>query len=146
MSLEIQSANGVRPLDGVSLCQPALSPVAQGSSKQVTSLSCLFCNGMHSLERCFKFRGKTFDERKEFLLARKLCANCLRVNHFARRCRMAKACLFSGCGQCHHSLLHPPPRAAERVERPTGCTSQESLPAQHEKLNLRVRKDGVKNA
>ena len=58
---------------------------------------------------------------------RKLCAKCLRVNHFARRCRMAKAYLFSGCGQRHHSLLHPPPRAAERVERPAGCTSQESL-------------------
>ena len=127
-SLGIQSANGVRPSDGVSLGQPALSPVAQGSSKQVTSPSCLFCNGTHSLERCFKFRDKTFDGRKEFVSTRKLCANCLRANHFARRCRMAKACLFSGCGQRHHSLLHPPPRAAERVERPAGCTSQESLP------------------
>ena len=127
-SLEIQSANGVCPPDGTSLGQPALSPVAQGSSKQVNPLSCLFCNGAHSLERCFKFRDKTFDERKEFVSTKKLCTNCLRVNHFARRCRMAKACLFSGCGQRHHSLLHPPPPALERVETPVGCTTQESLP------------------
>ena len=127
-SLGIQSANGVRPPDGTSLGQPALSPVAQGSSKQVSSLSCLFCNGVHSLERCFKFRDKAFDERKEFVSTEKLCANCLRVNHFARRCRMAKACLFSGCGQRHHSLLHPPPPALERVETPVGCTTKEPLP------------------
>ena len=38
---------------------------------------------------------------------------------------MAKACLFSGCGQRHHSLLHPPPPALERVETPVGCTTQE---------------------
>ena len=65
---------------------------------------------------------------KEFVSTKKLCANCLRVNHFARRCRMAKACLFSGCGQRHHSLLHPPPPALERVETPVGCTTQEPLP------------------
>ena len=66
-SLGIQSANGLRPPDGTSLGQPALSPVAQGSSTQVSPLSCLFCNGAHSLERCFKFRDKTFDERKELV-------------------------------------------------------------------------------
>ena len=49
-SLGIQSANSVRAPDGVSLGQSALSPVAQGSSKQATSPSCLFCNGTHSLE------------------------------------------------------------------------------------------------
>ena len=125
-SLGIQSANGVRPPDGTSLSHPALSPAAQGSSKQVSPLSCLFCNGAHSLERCFKFRDKTFDERKEFVLTKKLCANCLRVNHFARRCRMAKACLFSGYGQRHHSLLHPPPPALEGVVTPVGCTTRES--------------------
>ena len=41
---------------------------------------------------------------------------------------MAKACLFSGCGQRHHSLLHPPPPTLEGVERPASCTTQESLP------------------
>ena len=69
-SLGIQSANSVRAPDGASLGQSALSAVVQGSSKQVMPPSCLFCNGTHSLERCFKFRGKTFDERKEF---RQLC-------------------------------------------------------------------------
>ena len=51
-SLGIQSANGVRLPDGTSLGQPALCPTALGSSKQVRTLSCLICNGAHSLERC----------------------------------------------------------------------------------------------
>ena len=51
-SLGIQSANGVRLPDGTSLGQPALCPTALGSSKQVRTLSCLFCKGAHSLERC----------------------------------------------------------------------------------------------
>ena len=83
-SLGIQSANGLRAPDCVSLGQSALNPVAQGSGKQGTPPSCLFCKDRHSLERCFKFRDNTFDERKEFVSTRKLCANCLRVNHFAR--------------------------------------------------------------
>ena len=41
---------------------------------------------------------------------------------------MAKACLFSGCGQRHHSLLHPPSPALEGAERLAGCITQESLP------------------
>ena len=41
---------------------------------------------------------------------------------------MAKACLFSGCRQRHHSLLHPLSPALERVETPVGCTTQEPLP------------------
>ena len=39
---------------------------------------------------------------------------------------MAKACLFSGCGQRHHSLLHPPPAPLEGVERPAGCSTRET--------------------
>jgi len=41
---------------------------------------------------------------------------------------MAKACLFSGCGQRHHSLLHPPAAALEGVGRPTSCTTKETPP------------------
>ena len=41
---------------------------------------------------------------------------------------MAKARLFSGCRQRHHSLLHPPPPVLERVETPVGCIIQEPLP------------------
>ncbi|KAL9976439.1 hypothetical protein ACROYT_G013739 [Oculina patagonica] len=127
-SLRIQSTISGRISDGLSPSQPSVDPVAQGSGKQVTPLACLFCNGTHSLKRCFKFRDKTYDERKEFVLTKSLCVNCLRTSHLARRCRFAKACLFCGCGRRHHSLLHPPPAALEGVERPASCTTQETSP------------------
>jgi len=75
-SFGIQSTISGRTLDGLSPSQPTIGPVAQGSSKQVTPLACLFCNGTHSLERSLKFRDESYDERKEFVLTRKLCANC----------------------------------------------------------------------
>ena len=62
-SLGIQSANGVRP-PGVSIGQPALSPVVQGSSKQVASHSCLFCNGTHSLEDALSSKTRPLTNEK----------------------------------------------------------------------------------
>ena len=125
-TLAIQSTKGNRTSDGQSVRRSTLSPVSQGTSMQAASSPCLFCNGNHSLERCFKFRDKTFEERKEFVMTRRLCSNCLRENHLARRCRAARACLFSGCGKRHHSLLHPPPTAAEGVEITAGGNTPET--------------------
>ncbi|XP_078357546.1 uncharacterized protein LOC144642460 [Oculina patagonica] len=127
-SLGIQSTTSGRTSNGPSPSQPSVGPVAQGTGKQVTPLARLFCNGAHSLERCFKFRDKTYDEQKEFVLTKRLCVNCLKTNHLARRCTFRKPCLFSGCGQRHHSLLHPPPAALEGVERPASCTTRETSP------------------
>ena len=59
-------------------------------------------------------------------MTRRLCANCLRENHLAKRCRSARACLFSGCGKRHHSILHPPPTAIEGVELTACGNTQET--------------------
>ena len=67
-----------------------------------------FCDGTHELEKCFKFRDKHYAQRKDFVGKQNLCKNCLKPNHIARRCRSLGACLLSGCGERHHSLLHPP--------------------------------------
>ena len=37
-----------------------------------------------------------------------LCEKCLKPYHIARHCRSLGACLLSGCGERHYSLLHPP--------------------------------------
>ena len=68
---------------------------------------CKFCDGTHELEKCFKFRDKRYAQRKDFVPKQNLCENCLKPNHIARRCRSLGACLLSGCGERHHSLLHP---------------------------------------
>lgn len=58
---------------------PEVQPVPKPTSNtQETS-----CNWTHSME---KFRDKSFNERRDFVMTRKLCLNCLRENHLARRC------------------------------------------------------------
>ena len=49
--------------------------------------------------------------------------NCLKENHVAKRCRLARACMFSGCARRHHSLLHPPPTLGEE-SRVANCEAQ----------------------
>ena len=84
---------------------------------------CLFCDGSHSLEKCFRFRDRSYKERKEFVLNKRLCMNCLKENHVAKRYRLARACVLSGCARRHHSLLHPPPALGE-VSRVSNCEAQ----------------------
>ncbi|XP_068756155.1 uncharacterized protein [Montipora capricornis] len=60
---------------------------------------CLFCDGSHALEKCFRFRDRSYKECKEFVLNKRLCMNCLRENHVAKRCRLARACMLSGCAR-----------------------------------------------
>ena len=88
---------------------------------------CLFCQGNHNLERCFKFRDKSFEERRKFLMDKRLCANFPKANLFARRCKLFRARLFSACGTRHHSLLHPPQlRVIEEVSQPVNEIRGES--------------------
>ncbi|XP_068738995.1 uncharacterized protein [Montipora capricornis] len=84
---------------------------------------CLFCDGSHALEKCFRFRDRSYKERKEFGLNKRLCMNCLKENHVAKQCRLARACMLSGYARRHHSLLHPPP-ALEEVSRVSNCEAQ----------------------
>ena len=116
--------------------------------------SCTYCKlDNHELERCFKFRDKSYEERKNFIRKEKFCDNWLQVNHQARRCKRARACLFIGCTEQHHSLLHPPtprdgpsdtPERNDTGDRPgqsTGAGSEGNCAAigsDRPRVNLRI--------
>lgn len=64
---------------------------------------CNMCKGNHSLYACDKFLALTLNEKYDFVVEKKLCENCLRMNH------QAKECYFGPCRKCnkkHNSLLH----------------------------------------
>ena len=109
-TLATQVSNGLQKSD-------RLLAATQASTSVALPSNCLFCDGSHPLEKCFKFRNKSFKDRKEFVLNKRLCMNCLRGNHIARQCRWSRVCMFSGCSRRHHSLLHPPPNQAEASTR-----------------------------
>ena len=86
--------------------------------------SCIFCDSYtHELQRCFKFRNKSYKERREFVRKQRLCDNCLKGNHVARNCRSNAACMISDCRKKHHSLLHLPHEPAIKLPNPGGDKS-----------------------
>lgn len=106
-SLGIQSTVGGCVPGGLSLSQPTVGPVAQGSSKKVTSLTCFLQRHTQfekMLQVSIQYHWRTKRVRGDQNI---LCASYLKVNHLARRCRMAKACIISGFGKRHHSLKTP---------------------------------------
>ena len=80
------------------------SPGGRSSAKP----KCYFCDKEgHTVERCFKFQGKSYDERKAFVSKQGLCNLCLSKGHFAKRCKKYHGCFIPGCGKQHHPMLHP---------------------------------------
>lgn len=62
-ALATQVAYGRQAQEDRSVSKPMLNTATQGYSTKETPTICLFCDGTHSLERCLKFRDKSFDER-----------------------------------------------------------------------------------
>ncbi|KAH1021523.1 hypothetical protein HUJ04_011028, partial [Dendroctonus ponderosae] len=68
-----------------------------------SKVSCYFCNNEHSIYYCEKFIKLSQESKFKFIRSEKLCKNCLRNNHFGKRCNMGP------CRKCmadHNTLLH----------------------------------------
>ncbi|XP_062612368.1 uncharacterized protein LOC134274127 [Saccostrea cucullata] len=63
---------------------------------------CTLHNSNHTLNECNKFRSKTFEERKKFIMANGICLKCCGPNkHYAKNCTS-----LVRCGLCNQSS-HP---------------------------------------
>lgn len=70
-----------------------------------TSLNCAGClQSDHIIYKCDNFLAKTPEERFDVVKKRKLCINCLSLNHVWQKCTSKTSC--RECGKRHHSLLH----------------------------------------
>ena len=81
-------------------------------------------------------------KKKDFVMIRKFCINCLKENHLARRRREARVCLFSGCGKRHYSLFHPPPTNNEEVSTPVVPETRETCVGDSQKNASRAGAEG----
>ena len=70
------------------------------------SQSCLECGGSHSLQKCDKFIGKSYDDRVAFIKENRICFGCLRQGHVSKFCRNRLKC--DTCNGNHSTLLHIP--------------------------------------
>jgi hypothetical protein len=82
----------------------------ENSKDEHNRVKCHYCkkNG-HTVDRCYTFRSRSFEDKKQLIRKEKLCMLCLGKGHFVKKCRKRDACLVAGCRQRHHSLLHPVP-------------------------------------
>lgn len=70
---------------------------------QKPKFACLLCNENHYLSNCNAFAQKSPFHRKEYLIAKNLCFNCLGA-HLLRDCRSQKCC--QKCKKRHHTMIH----------------------------------------
>lgn len=89
----VTSARPGRSVQRTPVTSPPLSPV-----------SCRWCDGAHSLFQCKRFLDLPGPTRRDAVVQRKLCFNCLSPSHLAKDCTSQNSCRH--CQQKHHSLLH----------------------------------------
>ena len=69
-----------------------------------SSQSCLECGGSHSLQKCDKFIGKSYDDRVAFIRENRICFGCLGQGHVSKFCRNRLKCDTCNCN--HPTVLH----------------------------------------
>lgn len=113
-----QTALSFAPFPSPSSSSPYPSPSASSlgrrpsAPKQVTSECfkteitplCPLCEGSHDLNECGSFLNKSMDDRRQFVLAERLCFACFGRNHRSRACRERKRC--GVCTRMHPTSMH----------------------------------------
>ncbi|XP_028514343.1 uncharacterized protein LOC114574887 [Exaiptasia diaphana] len=91
------------------------------SSKPSTSkpTSCPACEKPgHALERCYVFKAKSAEDRRDFVMSKGLCFGCLKSGHLSSSCQGRLQC--EECGKPHPMPLYgvkpkPKPRNKQRA-------------------------------
>lgn len=71
-----------------------------------SNMTCVLCEGNHSIRDCEEFKEMDYDARKEVHKDNALCTNCLAKGHISNKCKSQRRCWI--CKSRHHTLLHPP--------------------------------------
>ena len=93
-------------------CDPVTCLTKQQDKKNVNSFNtisvncrCTFCDKEnHLIENCFKFKEKTMEEKKIFIMDNRLCFGCLKSGHISQSCTNRLKC--SECNRQHPTPLH----------------------------------------
>ena len=100
------------------------------SSNAVTNTTscCIKCGESHKLFSCNSFRAMDVTDRRQFALEKKLCFNCLKPDHTAKKCQSKFRC--KACSAAHNSLLHIDRPAANSAHENTVVTAAATTTAQ----------------
>nr|XP_055033829.1 uncharacterized protein LOC129422128 [Misgurnus anguillicaudatus] len=85
---------------------------------------CAFCEKNHTLEQCYQFGAKAYEDKLDFLRKSGFCFGCLVKGHLSKDCNRRSTCQL--CAKKHPSMLH--------------LTTQDKIP---EKEMVKVEKTDV---
>ncbi|KAJ8916390.1 hypothetical protein NQ315_014600 [Exocentrus adspersus] len=66
---------------------------------------CIFCEGNHNGDTCFKAQKYSLERMKGILSEKKACFRCLKIGHQSKKCRGHMKCVI--CGKSHVILMCP---------------------------------------
>ena len=119
----------------VSLVQSSQSSSTSSKSKASLSTSsnldskdssCLKCGGLHSLQKCDKFAGLSYDDRILFVRENYLCFGCLRSGHQSIDCKSRDKC--NVCERRHPTTLHNPNYQTDKQKQDSTDVTQSEEP------------------
>ncbi|XP_067208487.1 uncharacterized protein [Linepithema humile] len=98
-----------------------------GSEKRVALVAtsaekCAFYEGDHFLYKCEEFLKLSETKRREEVMQRGLCLNCLRKGHLAKTCKSTRC---RNCSKSHNTLLHVESR--QPSSQPEGTSKTQSV-------------------
>ncbi|KAL6470498.1 hypothetical protein MHYP_G00216170 [Metynnis hypsauchen] len=98
-------------------------------SEMTVTKTCLFCDGEHNLDSCTKLKGKSHNEKIDFLKSKGCCFGCLKQGHMSKSCRAKVSCQV--CSLMHPTLLHIKKKGivAETKKETQSCETQTILSA-----------------
>lgn len=118
---------------------PASRPSAGARAYTATSVEqkCSLCSANHYLSSCPKYLEKTSEQRREIIVSKRLCFNCLGP-HAVKACRNTKRCRT--CSKPHHTTLHTPASNSNIATSASSLASSASIP------NASASQDGMSAA
>ena len=111
------SSRSVSSTQGNKPSSSGVSRTVSHSTSTVSRSSCLCCGGSHSLQKCDKFTGLSYDDRVAFVRENRLCFGCFYSGHRSRDCRRRMKCEV--CERSHPTLLHNPANVQPNEETPS---------------------------
>ena len=104
----------------VTQAQQDKGPQCESQPIQRKRWSCPACEGFHSLQRCFKFKEMSNDDRVKILRRDNICFNCFRKGHYAVGCAQPPACTVENCKSKHQTIMHRSSTVYSSKDRETG--------------------------
>ena len=75
------------------------------TTSQSNANVCGYCQkSNHAMDKCFKFKAKSMEEKKAYIVEKKLCFACLTAGHSSKHCRKRLQC--AECSKKHPTPLH----------------------------------------